>query len=434
MPEAVTDLERALALFRQAGEDQRFVATSLVLLEVLWWTVRLEEAGGVCRRALDALGTAESPLRPLLLFAAASLAALSNDMAAARPLLDQACTLPVWTAPGLDRLVARIETMTRFTCTQLEEACKRGAECARLCESAGDVWGQADVAWVRAAMAINLGRLDEGASIAREAIPLSERIGHWGNAFFCRELLYNARFAAGDLECAGEAAAFVEEYERLHFAPWCVKTKVDLANVARLRGRIGEAVEWCRRAQVPEPNHWAGYPRAALALALVQGGDAGAADALADALRYALRAGEKAPYGRWPTLNLLIEALATAGRLEDAAALAPATEDMLALGFRVMWAGAALPRTAAGIAAACAREWDRAERHHQAAIEQADTMSLRVCQPIARYWYASMLLARAGPGDPSRSLTLFSEAQSMFLSLGIPLYARRAGEQVAALR
>jgi hypothetical protein len=141
------------------------------------------------------------------------------------------------------------------------------------------------------------------------------------------------------------------------------------------------------------------------------------------------RAGHPAPYGRWPTLNLAIEALATTGRTEEAAALYPVAEDMLGLGYSIMWAGAALPHTTAGIAAACAREWARAEKHHQTAIGQAHSMALRVCQPIARYWYTEMLRAR----DRIRAHNLLTEAIAMFESLSMPLYSRQGREKLAAL-
>lgn len=150
---------------------------------------------------------------------------------------------------------------------------------------------------------------------------------------------------------------------------------------------------------------------------------------MTDALRFAPRAGRAAPYGRWPTLNLVIEALAVAGRIDEAAALYPVAEDMLRLGYAVMWAGEALPRTTAGIAAACARDWARAVDHHQAAVRLADTMGLKVCQPIARYWFGEMLLAR---GESSRARALFGEALNMFESIGMPLYGREAAEKLSA--
>jgi len=334
--------------------------------------------------------------------------------------------------PGPPIVVVRSRAGTRFASAQLEGAYQAASEAQRLSDAAGDIWGQVDVAWIRASMAFNLGRLDEAVSAAREAIPLSKRIGHWGNAFFCEDIVYNGRFAAGDFDCATEAAAVVDEYERLHYVAWGVKFKVDLANIARVRGRIDEAVEWCHRAHTPERNHWGGYAHAALALTFAQAGDRRVSQTLRDALPYVPRAGHPAPYGRWPTLNLVIEALATAGLTEEAAALYPVAEDMLGLGYSTMWAGAALPRTTAGIAAACAHEWARAEEHHQIAIGQADSMALRVCQPVARLWYADMLCARNDAGDRKRAHDLLNEAISMFESLGMPLYARQAREKLVA--
>jgi hypothetical protein len=129
----------------------------------------------------------------------------------------------------------------------------------------------------------------------------------------------------------------------------------------------------------------------------------------------------------------VIEALATAGQLEDAAALQPVAEDMIGLGYELMWAGAALPRTTAGIATAYARNWSRAEEHHKAAVHQADRWQHRICQPIARYWYAEMLRLRGAPGDAALARTLLSEALTMFESLRMPLYRQQASEKLGAL-
>jgi hypothetical protein len=280
-------------------------------------------------------------------------------------------------------------------------------------------------------MAFQAGRVDEAVSIANHAVPLSERIGHWGNAFFCRDVVYNARFLAGEFDCAGEAAAMVDEYERLHFNAWTVKLKADLANVARLRGRIEEAEEWCRRAVIIEGNHWGGIAHAVLTLA--QAGDPRFEQALQAALPFAPQAGHPAPFGRWPTLNVLVEAVATAGRLDATAALLPAAEDMLTHGFVVFWAGHALPLATAGIAAACARQWLRAEQHHRAAIHLADTLPVQVCQPIARYWYAEMLCGRREAGDLEHASVQLQAARGMFDSLAMPFGSRLTERRLAHL-
>lgn len=212
-----------------------------------------------------------------------------------------------------------------------------------------------------------------------------------------------------------------------------MKFKVDLGNVARVRGRTDEAVKWCCRAKMPNRNLWAGYPLAALALAFAQARDSRVSQTLADAQRFAPRPGESAPYGRWPSLNSLIKALATASKTEEAAALSPVAEEMLRLGFGIMWAGAALPMTTAGIAAACARDWARAEQH-QDAIQQAGAMSLRVCQSIALYWYAEMLRSRGNSGDNAQAISQLRQSLSMFESLRASIYIRQANEALAFVK
>jgi hypothetical protein len=56
-----------------------------------------------------------------------------------------------------------------------------------------------------------------------------------------------------------------------------------------------------------------------------------------------------------------------------------------------------------------------------------------VAQPIARYWYAEMLLARGAAGDGAIARALLSEALVMFESLGMPGYSCRTSETLALL-
>src|SRR5260370_12310453 len=157
-----------------------------------------------------------------------------------------------------------------------------------------------------------------------------------------------------------------------------------LGNIARWRGRIEEAVEWCRRADIPERNHCAGWAHASLAITLAQACDSGVSQALKAALRFVPQAGHPAPWGRWQTLNMVIEALAHAGRIEDGAALHPVAEDMIRHGYALMWGARMLPRISAGFSARCAQNCRRAEETYKAAIHQADTKALRFNKPIAR--------------------------------------------------
>jgi exonuclease III len=89
-------------------------------------------------------------------------------------------------------------------------------------------------------------------------------------------------------------------------------------------------------------------------------------------------------------------------------------------------------RTVAGIAAACAGDWNAAEEHHQIALHQTDTAPYRHLQPVAREWYATMLLERNGPGDRARAQALIGEAFAMYGSLCLPFREKHAGARLAA--
>jgi hypothetical protein len=113
---------------------------------------------------------------------------------------------------------------------------------------------------------------------------------------------------------------------------------------------------------------------------------------------------------------------------QECAALLPAVGEFLGAGVEYAWLRST--RTAAGIAAACAGEWSRAEEHHRAAIHHADTAPARIFQPVSREWYAAMLSAR---GDMDRAHSMLAEAQTLYETIGMPGYARRVSERLAAM-
>ena len=131
-------------------------------------------------------------------------------------------------------------------------------------------------------------------------------------------------------------------------------------------------------------------------------------------------------------MAFVVEGLALLGRLEEAASLEPQAEYVVANG-PLCVISQHLFRTSAGIASASARNWGRAEEHHRIAMHQAETAPYRVAQPVSRYWYADMLLARGEPGDRKRARELLCEALALCQSLGMPLHAQRAVNRIASL-
>jgi hypothetical protein len=121
---------------------------------------------------------------------------------------------------------------------------------------------------------------------------------------------------------------------------------------------------------------------------------------------------------------LAVEGLAVLGERKRAYELYPALVQLLENG---MVCGLfQLAQTAAGIAAACGGDWERAEYHHESALRQADELPHKVAQPAARRWYAQMLLDRNGPGDRDRARTLLGEAIEMYRTIGMPKHLELA--------
>ena len=80
----------------------------------------------------------------------------------------------------------------------------------------------------------------------------------------------------------------------------------------------------------------------------------------------------------------------------------------------------------AGIAAAAAGQWEKAEEHYKTALRQAHELPHKIEQPEVRRWYARMLLDRDAPGDRDRARELLTEAIEMYRRIGMPKHVQMA--------
>jgi hypothetical protein len=127
-------------------------------------------------------------------------------------------------------------------------------------------------------------------------------------------------------------------------------------------------------------------------------------------------------------LPAAIEALAVSGAHAEAAALYPVAAEAAASAAVIRYLSKSLPHTSAGIASACAGQWERAEEHFAAALHQAHELPNRLEQPEARRWLAWMLLERGADGDRGRARTLLDEAARDYETLGMPRHRALAEE------
>jgi len=137
-------------------------------------------------------------------------------------------------------------------------------------------------------------------------------------------------------------------------------------------------------------------------------------------------------YGHWFNLMIVVEGLYVLGDRNAVAKLMPLTEMFAASEVTVM-PSAALPRAAAGIAAACAGEWDAAEAHFREGLALCDNTPIRISQGTTREFYADMLMMRNAGDDAARAATLYAEAAENYAQIGLVLYASRLAEKRARL-
>jgi hypothetical protein len=146
---------------------------------------------------------------------------------------------------------------------------------------------------------------------------------------------------------------------------------------------------------------------------------AGASSACAAAMRFLPRPGTSRGTGAWHAVLGLAEVLCLSGRREEAGGLQSEAEKIAAewdcnmVGFPVL--------TAAGITAACAGNWARAEEAHRASIARMEAVPYVTAQPIARYWYADMLAERGGAGDIEADKALLQASITASDAIGLEL-------------
>ena len=159
--------------------------------------------------------------------------------------------------------------------------------------------------------------------------------------------------------------------ESCHFE-WLFIVEMGLCGILPYRDQAAEALSLLTQAALGSAPLYNGFPGGLIALGMTAAGMEDAANACAAVIRFRPRPGTSQSIGTWNAVLSLTEALCLTRRREEAGRLQAEAEKIAAewdcnhVGFSV--------RTAAGIAAACAGEWTRAEEHHRAAIERMEAV------------------------------------------------------------
>jgi tetratricopeptide (TPR) repeat protein len=271
---------------------------------------------------------------------------------------------------------------------------------------------------------LNCGRPADAERLVREAIPRAERIGNTLGKAIELWVLAGVYVAKGQLEHAERTAReSLMLMESSRFG-WAFIAELSLGCILLYRGQVEEALSILSNAAARSAPHYSGFAEGLLAWGMTATAMDEAAAARSRAMQYLPHAGKSRGVGTWNTVLSLTEAWGLSGNRQAAARLLAHTE-AIAIEWDCSHAGFPV-RTAAGIAATCAGDWERAEEHHRAAIARMDAVPYVTAQPIARYWYADMLAERRGPGDVEAADALLQSSIAASDAIGLALYAQLA--------
>jgi len=332
---------------------------------------------------------------------------------------------------GVIGFAAEQEMYTRYEAGQLDLCEAAARKATRIFEQSGDVWSVADVAIGVFWPPLHCGQPAEAERLIRETIRRAAQVGHDVAKSCALAALPVVYLAKGHVESAERAAREALAFgESSHFG-WLLLIETGLGGVLLYRARTEEGLSLLTRAACGPTTHFSGFPEGLLALGMTAAEREGAANACTAAMRFLPRPGAKRGSGAWHAVLALTEALCLSGRREEAGRLQIEAEKIAAewdcnyVGFPV--------RTAAGIAAACAGNWTRAEEHHRASIARMEAVPYVTAQPIARYWYADMLAERGGAEDVEAAKAMLQESIAASDRIGLALYARLARRRLARI-
>ena len=435
--DALRTMDGALDRYETLGRAEDIGRLGWAMVYQLVWTARLVEGVQVGRRTLAALGNTVSADKARLLSALGWALSLSGDYPAATATFDQARALAEQV--GHERAIADVlhmQTIHHLGYAEFADGIRTGLRAAEVFERESALWDLCSVQAFVIYQDGTLGSREQATSLADKTLGIAERLGHLGAAFMV--LLDRIREAAmlGDLplvEALGPKILDVGEQGGL---PWRFTGYIYLGLAAHWRGNAERAEAELRHAVELEPQSAIGGQSVSLlALHLAYQGRTEEVLELFESTRSTLPSLDRASgVGAWNSMFGFVEALYMCGLHEEAAALSPLVEGLLARGRRWITFDGRLVETRAGLAAAAARRWEEAERLFTLACEAAEKMPNHVELADLSRLHARMLLDRGANGDHARAAQMLEEALVAYRAFGMPAYGAEAERLLSRAR
>ena len=317
-----------------------------------------------------------------------------------------------------------LETIHYYQSFQLAKVRLTSPQVASACRAAGDAWDASSVEFYGLWADLYSGKPETCAAALANAALRAENIGHHLAVWALKLGASVVSASRGNLNTCRDETVEAWEFGAAHGVGWNFATSIQRGHLALWSGDMEQAEHWYTHGlEVEGKSYLCGLSEACLFAACAECGAPRAAEIWTNRRWQLPVAGQLNSLGAWTALERSVVGLAQMGRSEDIAALRPLTEELILTG---AWTYSLLSpfRTVAGIAAACAGDWSAAEQHHLAAINQTDSAPYRHLQPVAREWYAAMLLARNKADEVARAHALLREAMTLYEVMGWQQRAR----------
>ncbi len=412
----------AATLYQSLGDVKGMARTCLDITVQATWRAEYDDAIPILRRGLAMTEGDVTPERCRLLSTGGALLVTAGDCDAAPDLLEEAVSMAEELGnPVLLGEVLGSKVNADWALMRARQWVEDGQRAAELERSAGNPWAWAYVAgWTRVGL-VFAGRLEEALQRG-EAEKVATQLGHH-NAQVCFKIgrEFGSFVRSGDIDAFRVFAEWYRDWSQSLDYPWGLVAYSHLGLCRFWRGDWGGFHDDFQRgieAEEARPNGY--YAWGNYFMAMAYAGDPRALELLEEKRSMLPRMRPFNNCGAWVALMRVIEGLAVLGRQEEAAELYPLAKLAIETGTLVEFFTTAMPQLAAGIAAACGRDWAAAEEHYETALDQAHEMPHRIAQADIRRWYARMLLDRSGTGDRERARELLEEAIEVYRELGMP--------------
>jgi tetratricopeptide (TPR) repeat protein len=423
--DALKDWDRALDQLESMHESEQAAVVCWHAAFQLAWAGRFDQALVMAGRGLAAVEGMDTPEHARLLAMGGLMFGSGGYYDAARQMMDQAVEMADRLGdPGARGNVLALRCLFHWEYLESEESIRAGLEAERLLRQAGDLFEVAQVLSFVMFSMMFLGRFDEATEVRERALPLAERFGH--HAAYMTLLRGESALlwlTESDPEIYSSLAQRDFDLNRAADLPWIAESFTFLGSNASYRGRKDEATELLRQGVAHETTGFSvGWHRSALLHHLALYGEHDDALALLDdpSTPPAPVPGQPGISGAWSMLVEAIEALGELGERERAAALYPAIEWAIESGVMMEPIRGRLIQTVAGIAAAAAGRWDRAQEHFDAATEIAERWGLKAESVELLRFRAWMHLWRNGDNDRESVLRLSEQAVAEYEAMGMP--------------